>query len=52
MLSKSVKYAHCVESNKKYINISWELLNKVHKDIISQIKLIFNELEYTQVKIS
>ena len=35
-----------MESNKKYINIFWELLDKVREDIISQIKLIFNKLEY------
>ena len=36
-----------MESNKKYINIFWELLNKVREDTISQIKLTFNKLEYT-----
>ena len=49
---KSVKCAHCVEFNKKYINIFWELLDKVYKDIASQIKLIFNKLECAQAKIS
>ena len=38
--------------NKKYINISWELLNKIYKDTASQIKLIFNKLKCAQAKIS
>ena len=42
---KSVKYVYCVESNKKYINIFWELLNKVRENITSQIKLIFDKLK-------
>ena len=43
---KFIKYTHCMELNKKCINVSWELLDKVHKDIISQIKSAFNKLEY------
>ena len=43
---KFVKYAHYIKLNKKCINISWELLDKVYKNIISLIKLTFNKLEY------
>ena len=30
--SKFIKCAHCVEFNKKYINIFWELLDKICKN--------------------